>query len=581
MARVGEIIDGKYEILRQIGRGGMSVVYLAMDKRLNKQWAVKEYRQDSSFQQLARESLLREAKLMKKLDHPRLPRIVDIIENASNIYIVMDYIEGEPLDKVLENYGAQPQEAVIEWGKQLAEVLDYLHTLQPKVIYRDMKPANIMLKPDGTIRLFDFGIAKELQEGEGGGTTVGTRGYAAPEQFSKGAKVDERTDIYALGVTLYHLVTGKNPAEPPFEIYPIRHWNPNLSSGLEWLIQKCTQLNPKDRYQSCAEVSYVLNHLEQFETAYQHKRRQKVAIFCTAAVLTVVFALTGTFGLLMNNKIKNENYEAYLNYSTADGYKKAIDLDEDRPDAYKSLARKWDEDILEIVTGEEETGEAQLAEQEIVEYFSEARLEKLRKRDATAYLDVNYRLGMLYWQAYEGEEALRYEKVFRYFGNILGSESHDGLSEKRYNLTKALYLTAFFSRNKILTSMANGDEIMAPENDRILEHFQEGDLQLKVSDGDVEEPYKALADSFQYLLEACKDSELQVNRRMEILKTVSARMYTDYKKMKEYADLEEMCQKIQELILEYPTDDGELEKVIENNIQNIRVKIQAEKGSTT
>ena len=168
MARINEVIDGKYEIVREIGRGGMSVVYLAMDKRLSRQWAIKEFRKDEhdAVNKMNLEALLHEANIMKKLDHPTLPRIVDIIEENKSVYIVMDYIEGEPLNKVLAAYGAQPQDADIEWAKQLSEVLDYLHTQKPPVIYRDMKPANIMLKPDGTIRLFDFGIAREYKEGQ-------------------------------------------------------------------------------------------------------------------------------------------------------------------------------------------------------------------------------------------------------------------------------------------------------------------------------------------------------------------------------------------------------------------------------
>ena len=164
MARLGEIIDGKYEVLREIGRGGMSIVYLAMDVRLNKQWAIKEVRRSGNDEnsRVTVQSLIAEANMIKKLDHPALPRIVDIIENEETIFVVMDYIEGEPMDKVLATYGAQPQEAVIEWGKQLCDVLDYLHTRRPPIIYRDMKPGNIMLRPDGTIKVFDFGIAREF-----------------------------------------------------------------------------------------------------------------------------------------------------------------------------------------------------------------------------------------------------------------------------------------------------------------------------------------------------------------------------------------------------------------------------------
>ena len=153
--KVGTVLDGKYEILKQIGKGGMSIVYLAMDKRLNKQWAVKEIRKTASGKnnEVVVNSLLAEANLMKRLDHPALPRIVDIIDNGQTIYVIMDYIEGESLGKILKEYGAQPQEQVLDWAKQLCDVLEYLHSQKPPIIYRDMKPDNVMLKPEGNLNV--------------------------------------------------------------------------------------------------------------------------------------------------------------------------------------------------------------------------------------------------------------------------------------------------------------------------------------------------------------------------------------------------------------------------------------------
>lgn len=158
MTQIGTVIDGKYEILKEIGRGGMSIVYLAMDKRLNKQWAVKEIRKKGNGKndEVVVNSLLAEANLIKRLDHPALPRIVDIIDNGITIYIVMDYIEGESLDKILLEYGAQKESAVIEWAKQICDALSYLHGQKPPIIYRDMKPANVMLKPEGNIKIIKF-----------------------------------------------------------------------------------------------------------------------------------------------------------------------------------------------------------------------------------------------------------------------------------------------------------------------------------------------------------------------------------------------------------------------------------------
>ena len=137
-----------------------------------------------------------EANMMKKLDHPCLPRIVDIIDRKNVIYVVMDYIEGEPLSKILEKYGAQPQETVIEWAKELAGVLEYLHMQDPPIIYRDMKPANVMLQPNGHIKLIDFGIAREYKEQNVEDTvSLGTKGYAAPEQFGGKGQIHGQISI--------------------------------------------------------------------------------------------------------------------------------------------------------------------------------------------------------------------------------------------------------------------------------------------------------------------------------------------------------------------------------------------------
>lgn len=212
MTEIGTVIDGKYEILKEIGRGGMSVVYLAMDKHLNKQWAVKEIRKKGSGKndEIVVNSLLAEANMMKKLDHPALPRIVDIIDNGVTIYVVMDYIEGESLDKILNEYGAQPEELVVNWAKQLCDALSYLHSQKPPIIYRDMKPANVMLKPEGNIKIIDFGIAREYKEQNLADTTVlGTKGYAPPEQYS--GQTDPRSDIFALGMTMHHCLPVLTP----------------------------------------------------------------------------------------------------------------------------------------------------------------------------------------------------------------------------------------------------------------------------------------------------------------------------------------------------------------------------------
>ncbi len=399
MAQIGSIIDGKYEILKLVGQGGMSKVYLAMDKRLNKQWAVKEIEKCAKDKnnEVIIQSSIAEVNMMKRLDHSALPRIVDIIDHKDVIYVVMDYIEGVALSSVLEEYGAQPQDLVIEWAKQLCEVLDYLHTRKPAIIYRDMKPANVMLKPDGSLKLIDFGIAREYKETNLSDTvSLGTKGYAAPEQFGGKGQTNACTDVYCLGVTLYHLVTGQNPCEPPYELYPIRTWNPTLSTGLEKIILKCTQLNPEDRYQTCAELLYDLHHYEEIDDAYRAKQWRKLKVFLSSCGLTIFFLCMGIVAQFMEIKTNNQNYESYIiraqNTSNEeekiDYYLQAISLKPDEKLAYEGILALFKSDA--VFTVEEE------------EQFKKGIYPHLYKvRESEMYPDLAFEIGKLYWYYYD------------------------------------------------------------------------------------------------------------------------------------------------------------------------------------
>ncbi len=337
MTRVGTVLGGKYEILKKIGQGGMSIVYLAMDTRLNKQWALKEIKRGKNQDaKTLLKGLQMEANILKMVDHPVLPRIVDIIDYKGTVFVVMDYIEGRPLNEVLKLEGAQPQEKVIEWAKQLCGALDYLHSMNPPIIYRDMKPSNIMLKPDGKVKLIDFGTAKELDvESLADTTALGTRGYAAPEQFgdSQGRgiyKTDARTDIYSLGATLYHMVTGKNPSEPPYVMKPIREWNPALSSGLEKIIIKCTLPNPEERYQNCSELLYDLEHYEELDDAFKKACFRKMRSFLVCGILTICSAAVSIVGYVGNEREKHNNYENLIQegfrYTVQGEYEQAVEV---------------------------------------------------------------------------------------------------------------------------------------------------------------------------------------------------------------------------------------------------------------
>lgn len=399
MATIGTLIEGKYEILKMIGKGGMSEVYLAMDKNLNKQWAVKEIQKKAwdKNNQVVVQSALAEANMMKRLDHPCLPRIVDIIEKDDVIYVIMDYIEGEPLSKILEKEGAQEQETVIEWAEDLCGVLDYLHTQDPPIIYRDMKPANIMLQPNGNIKLIDFGIAREYKEQNLEDTvSLGTKGYAAPEQFGGKGQTDQRTDIYCLGVTLYHLVTGKNPCEPPYELYPIRYWDPKLSAGLESIILKCTQLNPEDRYQSCAELLYAIYHYEEADDTYRNRQKKKVNIFAGVAAAALLCFAVGIAGQLLKGNAQNNDFENNMIQAAAasgteekiDYYLKAIDIKPTETEAYLQLIETFKDDAVFSV-------------EEEAKLKKKINLNLAGLQEEADYADLAYEIGKLYWYYYD------------------------------------------------------------------------------------------------------------------------------------------------------------------------------------
>lgn len=314
MLQIGTVIDGKYKILSKIGQGGMSIVYMAINERANKTWAVKEIRRDGiQDYEVVRQGLKVETELLKRLEHPNLPSIVDVIEDENTFLIVMDYIEGKTLSYTLREFGAQCQEDVVGWAKQLCDVLGYLHSKEPAIIYRDMKPSNVMLKPDGTVMLIDFGIAREYKRNHSADTAyLGTRGYAAPEQYGGYGQTDARTDIYCLGATMYHLLTGHNPGGPPYKMYPVRYWKPELSSGLEKIIMKCTRENPEERFQSCAELRYALNHYHELDLEYRKQQRKRFALFM-ASILLTVFMASGAVGFHMAEKqVRQSNYEQYM-----------------------------------------------------------------------------------------------------------------------------------------------------------------------------------------------------------------------------------------------------------------------------
>ena len=276
----GTVLNGRYEIVRKIGGGGMGAVYLATDRNLGGilravkemiQSYIEETQQDKAISDFKRESML-----LTSLDHSSIPTIYDYFydEKEGRFYLVMKYISGGDLASRLRSSpeGRIDEETVVGWAAQIADVLDYLHNRQPPIVYRDLKPANIMIDSNTErTMLIDFGIARWINKEEKGVTAVGTMGYAPPELFS--GKVEPSSDIYSLGSTMFHLLTGADPQSNPLLIFDFqkhprpRQINPQLSDQIEKILLKMVEYSAEKRYKTAGEVRDALNqHLESLKT---------------------------------------------------------------------------------------------------------------------------------------------------------------------------------------------------------------------------------------------------------------------------------------------------------------------------
>ena len=441
MINRGDILDGKYEILKLIGRGGMSKVWLAMDTHVNKQWAVKEIDKTSKEYKntVDEERTRREIEIMKRLDHPALPRIVDILDKRDALYIVMDYIEGDTLLEILKTRGIPEQETVVSWMLDVCDAISHLHSFDPPIIYRDMKPANVMLTRDQRIKIVDFGIAKDYKEGTEDTQPLGTKGYASPEHWTK--ETDPRSDIYSIGKTMFHLLTGKDPTKMPLtKKFPtIREINPELSSGLEKIIIKATEEDKNDRYQSVAELANALESYRSLEQEHIDALEKKEKAFKRGISAGSIITALGLILLLVGTLLAARSYQGLLKTTpgtaqAAENYKKAIEASPGRPEAYEKLLAEY-------------TGDGTFTDEELTEYVSvyESGRDRLM-RDEEAYSMVNYEIGEGILTYYTGKsDSSARAKLLQaepFFSEVAAGESRD--------LAANYVVMAEFYRNFIL-----------------------------------------------------------------------------------------------------------------------------------
>ena len=275
------LLRRRYHVLAQIGAGGFGVVYKAIDtllggrfvaiKRIGGHGLSPEQRMEAS------ESLRREAFLLSGLMHPNIPRVYDLFREGDSVYLVMDYIEGETLGAYLYRMGGRlPLEQIFHIGIQLSNVFAYLHTRKAPIIYRDLKPSNSMLTPDGHLYLIDFGIARTFKPGQVRDTVaLGTTGYSPPEQFGQ-AQTTPRSDIYSLGAMLHLLLTGDDPSETPFRFAPLQLGDAPYAVKLEELIKQMLHMEEQKRP---ASMYVVKQRLQQI--AAEQKRASRAAARAT------------------------------------------------------------------------------------------------------------------------------------------------------------------------------------------------------------------------------------------------------------------------------------------------------------
>ncbi len=266
----GAVLQNRYSIIRVLGVGGMGSVYQARDLRFpnaTKFVAVKEIINiaDPSMREMVVRIFEREANTLASLDHPAIPKIYDYFNQGDRSFLVMEFIDGKDLETYVNDSSEMlNEEHVVEWAIELCDVLSYLHNHKTKdsqaepIIFRDLKPSNLMLDQHGSIRLIDFGIARNYQAGQKG-TMIGTEGYSPPEQYR--GESSPAGDIYALGATLHHLLTKQDPRiEPPFSFSerPVRKANPNVSMELEAIINTALNYNPADRFPNAQAMKEAL-----------------------------------------------------------------------------------------------------------------------------------------------------------------------------------------------------------------------------------------------------------------------------------------------------------------------------------
>ena len=469
--RIGEVLKGKYQILQKIGEGGFSYVYLAIDLELmNKQWAIKEVvrsGKDAAGRNVEA-TLEREAEILSRLDHPNIVAIHDVFKTDEFIYVVMDHVEGESLAKVLRREGAQSAADVQAWMLQLCDALSYLHNQEPPIIFRDIKPGNIMLRPDGYVKLIDFGVVREYKEGKSADTVAfGTVGFAAPEARENKMQTDARSDIFSMGATMWNLLTGVLPSTDTASATGIalenaKAYNPNIPDGFaDIIIPKCVKTNRAERYQTCEELAADLEIYQQLSKDYRNQQLKKVKLFAGfgIAAIALLFVGLGTHvaqDVMVNNQFNNLVAQAEAQSSSELAQSRYLDAIAKKPgvdgkEAYEGLIALYKEDG--VFTGEEKETFTRLYENNL----SNANVNSAEA--AELFFDI----GELYWAYSDGSnsELTRIKSAEGFFKK---AQAYDGADFDLREEAQAYYALVEYAANvQNFGNEANADIDFAQE----------------------------------------------------------------------------------------------------------------------